>query len=284
MGYYARKAKDKMNIDLHCHTKMSDGSTGINELIELAKLRKVEVLSVTDRDTFAGSNRAVVIGKRSGIEVLPGVEISAYDNVRNRKVHVLCYNPKNQDRLEGLLKRISDSRKQAMSISLQKVARLYNLPVDMVITRANSSTNIFKQHIMHALIDAGYTNEIYGAVYNKLFHARFGFALSKIDYPDVFDVIEDIHSAGGVAVMAHPKIHNSMELVEELCEKKLIEGVEAYHPVSTEEDTAAVLAICEKYKIVATGGTDFRGGYGQTPVLLGAITTPEAQYNKIKKL
>ena len=40
----------KMNIDLHCHTKMSDGSTGIGELIDLAKLRQIETLAVTDHD------------------------------------------------------------------------------------------------------------------------------------------------------------------------------------------------------------------------------------------
>lgn len=274
----------KMIIDLHCHTKMSDGSTGINELIEIAKLRHIDVISVTDHDTFAGSNRAVVIGKRNGVEVVPGVEISAFDKVRGRKVHILCYNPKNQDRLEGLLKRISDSRKSAMSISLQKVVRMYHLPVEMIVQRSNGSTNIFKQHVMHALIDAGYANEIYGNTYKKLFHPRFGLAKSIIDYPDVYDVIDEIHSAGGVAVIAHPTVYDSMELVEELCEKESIEGIECYHPRNSEEDIAAIEALCKKHAIIATGGTDFHGGYTNEPVPLGSFLTPEDQYILLKKL
>lgn len=278
------RQKSIMIIDLHCHTKMSDGATGINELIEIAKLRHIEALAVTDHDTFAGSNRAVVIGKRNGVEVIPGVEISAYDYQRKRKVHVLCYCPKNQDRLEGTLKRISDSRKAAMSISVQKVVRMYHMPVDMVVARANGSTNIFKQHVMHALIDAGYACEIFGDVFQKLFHPRFGLAHTKIDYPDVMEIIDDIHSAGGVAVIAHPSVYDSMALTEELCEKKLIEGIEVNHPRNTEADQKTIEELAEKYNMVLTGGTDFHGGYSEKPAPLGSYTTAAGQFTILKKI
>ena len=42
----------------------------------------------------------------------------------------------------------------------------------MIVKCATGSTNIFKQHIMHALMDAGYADSIYGELYDKLFPRR----------------------------------------------------------------------------------------------------------------
>lgn len=57
--------------DLHCHTRLSDGSLGIDEIIAYAKRMGLSFLSITDHDTMAGVSRAVVLGKRYGIEVIP---------------------------------------------------------------------------------------------------------------------------------------------------------------------------------------------------------------------
>lgn len=273
-----------MNIDLHCHTKMSDGSASIKELVEIAKLSKINVISVTDHDTFAGSNRAVVIGKRFGVSVLPGVEISGFDYKRGRKAHILCYVPKNQHRLEGLLKKIMDSRRTAMSISVQKVMHIYNLPQDMIMARVNGSTNIYKQHIMQALVDAGYADSIFGDVFQKLFHTKYGLANTKFSYPDVIEVIDNIREAGGVAVMAHPCLYDGLELMEELCEKGLIDGIEHSHPRNTDEGKEAIMHLAKKHKLILTGGTDFHGSYSSDCLPLGSCLTDEVEYKKIKKL
>ena len=62
-----------MSADLHCHTKMSDGSVTIEELVILAKNKGITTISVTDHDTFAGSTRAKVFAKRHGVTVIPGI-------------------------------------------------------------------------------------------------------------------------------------------------------------------------------------------------------------------
>lgn len=272
-----------MTIDLHCHTKMSDGSTGINELIELAKLRKVDVISVTDHDTFAGSVRATVIGRRQGVEVVPGVEISAYDTQRKKKVHILCYYPKNPTRLEGMLRKITAARKAAMLISVQKVVRMYPMPLSMILTRAHESTNIYKQHVMQALMDAGYTDELFGNVFQKLFNSKYGLAYTNIEYPSVEAVVKEVHDAGGFAVLAHPSEYDSMDLMQELCEKDLIEGVEAYHPRNNPEDVEAIERCCGQFDKVVTGGTDFHGVYTRICHPVGSYLTPEAQFAILKK-
>lgn len=272
-----------MSIDLHCHTKMSDGSTSIDEVILLAKSSGVTDIAITDHDTFAGSTRGVIIGKRLGINVIPAVEMSAMDYTRNRKVHILCYNPTNPDRLEGTLKKTGDSRRKSMMISIQKVMRIYNISSDMILRRSQGSTNIYKQHVMQALMDAGYADDLFGDVYNRLFNTRIGLAFTKVEYPDVVDVINEIHDAGGLAVMAHPSEYNGMELLNELCEKSLIDGIELNHPRNSDEDKSTIAELAEKFRLFVTGGTDFHGSYTSSINPIGTYTTDASQLAHMKK-
>lgn len=159
---------------MHCHTKMSDGSASIDEVVLMAKKLGLKTIAVTDHDTFAGATRACVYGRRQGIEVIHGAEISCIDSARGRKVHILCYLCQNPDRLEGVFKRTKERRQRAAALMLQKVMRQYPITPDMVSRRAQGSTNIYKQHIMHALLDAGYTNEIFGDLFRSLFHPKEG--------------------------------------------------------------------------------------------------------------
>ena len=102
-----------MACDLHCHSKISDGSIGIDELIALARRRGITALSITDHDAVAGATRACIVGKRLGVEVIHGVEMSAYDPARQRKVHILGYMCDSPDRLEGMCLKMSNSRRAA---------------------------------------------------------------------------------------------------------------------------------------------------------------------------
>ena len=63
-----------MSIDLHCHTRYSDGSTPLEELIQLAALRGVTTFALTDHDTIAGCKCASELGREAGVTVIPGVE------------------------------------------------------------------------------------------------------------------------------------------------------------------------------------------------------------------
>lgn len=272
-----------MSFDLHCHTKISDGSSSIDEVIALAKKIGLQGIAITDHDTLAGSTRAAVLGKRAGLEVLTGVEISGLDCSRRRKAHILCYEPQNPDRLLSILKKISDSRRKAMMISIQKIMRLYPISLEMVLRRSQGSTNLFKQHVMMALMDCGYTDELFGELFRKLFSSKIGLASSHIDYPDVFDIIEEVHAAGGAAVLAHPSEYEGMDLLAELCERKLIDGIEAYHPQNREEDCREILRLADKYSLPVTGGSDFHGFYTRQPRPLGTCSTTADQVVRLRK-
>ena len=157
-----------MAADLHCHTKLSDGSVGIEDLIVIAQKSGIDTIAITDHDCNAGTVRGQVIGKRYGVTVIPGVELSAFDSEAGKQVHVFSYLADKPDRLEGLCKRTSVARKRAGQIMMLKVASLFPISTDFIISHASGSTNLYKQHIMHSLVDAGYTTELFGELYDAL--------------------------------------------------------------------------------------------------------------------
>ena len=267
---------------MHCHTKMSDGSASIDEVVLLAKKLGLKTIAVTDHDTFAGATRACVYGRRHGIEVIHGAEISCIDSSRGRKVHVLCYLCQNPDRLEGVFKKTKEHRQRAAALMLQKVMRQYPITPDMVSRRAQGSTNIYKQHIMHALLDAGYTNEIFGDLFHSLFHPKTGGAYVPVEYPEVTEILPKIHEAGGLAVLAHPAVYDSYDIMEELLSLGL-DGVEVWHPRNHSDDPERLSSFCRKHDLIMTGGTDFHGFYTKRPNPIGACTTSDDQVELMKK-
>lgn len=263
-----------MPADLHCHTKISDGSIALDDLILLAKRRKLSAIAVTDHDTVAGVTRAKILGERYGIKIIPGMELSCYDYKRDRRVHILAYLFTAPDRLEGLCKRTCDARKAAAVKMISNVMRYYPISAEMVAKTASGSTNIFKQHIMHALMNAGYSNTVFGELYTELFDPKNGSCIVEPKFPDVFEALELLQSAGAITVLAHPSVYKSMELLPELIEAGL-DGVEIWHPRNTEEDKEELLKIAKEHNLLTTGGSDFHGMYSSRIVPLGTCTTPD---------
>ena len=252
-----------MSCDLHCHTKLSDGSVGIEELISLAKRRGLHTIAITDHDTFAGAVRGVNTGKRAGVNVIPGAELSAVDSATGRKVHILCYNCASAARLEGLCRRTLESRKKAATEMLRKVMRYYPISPELVVRCATGSAAVYKQHIMHALMDAGFADSIFGEVFERLFNRENGVAVAAVEYPDVRDVIAQVHEAGGIAVLAHPYVYDSTDLMQQLVKEELLDGIEVHHPSHDEARRTALTDFAKEHHLLMTGGSDFHGMYGK---------------------
>ncbi len=266
-----------MPADLHCHTKLSDSSMGIDDLIVLAQKKGVTTIAITDRDCQAGTVRGKIIGERRGITVVPGVEISSYDSKRDKYVEILCYLADSPDRLEGLCHRNIVQRKKASQLMTLKVARKYPITPELVLKCATGSTAVFEQHIMHALIECGLTDRVYGELYDELFSPESSEnVLVKIGYPEPTEIIEAIHEAGGIAVLAHPASSDCIELMEELTEAGILDGIEVYHPEATSEQEEMLKKFAKSKGLLAIGGSDFRGMYSKKTVCIGDCMTPDA--------
>ncbi len=268
-----------MTADLHCHTKLSDGSIGIDELIILAKKKGIETIAITDHDCLAGTVRGKVIGERHGVNVIPGVEISAFDKAGQRDVHILCYMPDSPDRLEGLCRRNSLSRKKASQYMILKAAQRYPITPNLVSQCATGSTNVFKQHIMHAIMQCAETTELYGEIYHELFSPESeNNIIVHPDFPEPVYVVEQIKAAGGIAVLSHPAHSNCVDLIDELISAGL-DGIEVWHPCHSAEDSAALAKLAKEKGLILTGGSDFHGMYTPSARGVGCVEIPQQHLN-----
>lgn len=261
--------------DLHCHTRLSDGTLGIEDLIAFAKKKGLETIAITDHDCLAGTVRSKVIGARHGIQVIPGVELSSTDAEAGKQVHVLCYLPDAPDMLEGLCKRNSLARKKASHFMMLQTAKRYPISTEFIIKCATGSTNLYKKHIMQALIECGYSDSFNGELYKSLFSkSSENNILVEAKYENVKDVIDSIRTAGGIAVLAHPYASECVDEISKYIEYG-IDGIEVFHPSADEEQQANLKKIASKHKLLMTGGSDFHGLYNTYKVSLGDYTTPD---------
>lgn len=264
-----------MSGDLHCHTRLSDGSLGIEDLIVFAKKKGIETIAITDHDCLAGTVRGKVIGARHGIQVIPGVELSSTFEKYNKNLHILCYLPESPDMLEGLCKRNSLARKKASHFMMLQTAKRYPITTEFIIKCATGSTNLYKKHIMQALIECGYANSFNGDLYKELFAPESDNNILVVPkYDSVQNVIDEIHTAGGIAVLAHPVAAGCIDYINEIIEMG-IDGIEVFHPSADDEQQAMLKKVAASHKILMTGGSDFHGMYNQYNVSLGDYNTPD---------
>lgn len=242
---------------------------GIDDIIVLAKKSGVTTLAITDHDCLAGTVRAKIIGERYGVTVIPAVELSCTDKKRGNKAHMLCYFPDSPERLEGLCKRNSTIRKSAGKVMAVRAAQKFPITTELIVKCATGSTNIYKQHIMQALMESGFTTTIFGELFNSLFKkSGKNCILVETTFPSPEETLTAIHEAGGIAVLAHPGFYDNFELLDELIELGL-DGVEVWHPENSPEQQEYLKKVAKKHKLVMTGGSDFHGAYNAYPVRLG---------------
>lgn len=256
--------------DLHCHSTMSDGSTPVDNVVEYAIQAGLNFISLTDHDTMAGVERAVNLGKRKGIRVIPGMEITTLDHERGRLAHLLCYMPRKTEKLEKLTEMTLKERNNAIVPVVEEVAKHYPITLADVKKAAGDSTCIYRQHIIRALMDRGYTYAVFSDLYDIFKTIPY-----IMEYPDTRDVADMIKNAGGVACLAHPGHYDSIDLAWELAKDGKIQAIELSHPRNSESDREEIEKIIKQYWLVPTGGSDYHGFYSSVPHPLGTCTMPE---------
>jgi predicted metal-dependent phosphoesterase TrpH len=274
-----------VKADFHCHTHASDNSFSIADVIDQAIEAGLTHLAITDHDTTMGIKEAVQIGQEKGLTIIPGIEISAKDPARKTRAHLLgLYIDPTHQAIEELCRPTINQRHEASKQMVAAVIELgYDLNWEMVSRYAQHGSAVYKQHIMHALMDKGYCKEIHGKLHDTLFsrsNQETGMALVRIEYPDAIDAIRAIRLAGGVAVLAHPGQLGNFDAVEEWTSAGL-QGLEAFHPSHTVEQLNRTVELAHHHGLILTGGADYHGLYGSAKYPLGCVTVGEEELNKL---
>jgi predicted metal-dependent phosphoesterase TrpH len=259
---------------------MSDGSTSPEMLVQYAIDAGLDFIAVTDHDTMAGAQIAFNLGKRKGLKVIPGVEVSTYDSKTGRNVHLLCYMPKKTEKLEKLINGTLKNRNEAIKGVIEEISKHYPITFEDVRRAAGNAQCIYRQHVARALMERGYTDAIFSDLYGK----AFGEISYKVDFPEVREAADIINQSGGICCLAHPGRYDSLELAWELAETGKIQAIELSHPANSESDREEIQKIIKKYWLVPLGGTDYHGYYSGHPHPLGTCTTPGEALDALLKV
>ncbi|WP_255467222.1 PHP domain-containing protein [Raoultibacter phocaeensis] len=267
LTYLERANSATICADLHVHTTVSDGSDTFSEVLAQAAMRHITHVAFTNHDTTCGLDAAIDLGEAYGVEVIGGVEISAWDAARKRKVHVLglgltSASPAVEALCAPVLKRRSENSQWQLDRMLEAG---YAVDADRVHEHALASTALYKQHLMAALTSEPYGSDAYQTLYRMLFKGS-GICARDIEYVDACDAVAAIVEDGGVAVLAHPGQLDSYAIADDLVACGL-RGIEKYHPDHGLKDWAACAMLADRYDLVCTGGSDYHGRFGRIPHL-----------------
>jgi hypothetical protein len=251
-----------MRADLHLHSTLSDGSAAVGEIVLLARAAGLRAISVTDHDCIFGTDLLKETASRYGLIGVPGIEVSAYDFDRGRKVHVLGYGIEGPARpLEQLCAPLRE-RRHAMTIEFCGILAGLGYPVsaDSVAKAAAGAPVLYKQHIMKALMEAGSTDSVYGSLYKSLFKGG-GPCSTDIRYVDAREAVRAVRESYGIAVLAHPAQTDSFDLIPALIDAGL-QGIEVRHPDHGPAEEARAREAAERYSLLVSGGSDWHGSLG----------------------
>ena len=247
-------------IDLHTHTDESDGTLSPQELIEEAGRIGVTALAITDHDTLAGYDLAIPHANTAGIELVCGVELSI--KYRGRSIHLLVYFPQHQptgDFRQWLLA-LQEGRRKRNEALVRKLCS-QGMPITLEEVAAHGRRLLARPHFAAVMVEKGYATSRREAFQKYLDES--GSCFIPREEPEFEEAIDRIRASQGIAVLPHPgRIGVSPEhlesMVGELCALGL-KGIEVYHSEHSPAEVDFYLYLARKFRIAATGGSDFHG-------------------------
>jgi predicted metal-dependent phosphoesterase TrpH len=272
-----------MRIDLHTHSNVSDGTDSPAELVRAAVAARLDVVALTDHDTFDGLADAMAEGERAGIEVVGGMELSC--SRQGSSVHLLAYGADpTSPGLAAEMVRVRGGRLGRLAGVLVKLAEL-GVPVTEaeVMAQVGESPSVGRPHIADALIKAGHVQDRTEAF--DRFLSDGGPAHVSRYAIDIARGIDLVHDAGGVAVIAHPWGRGREhvlppEVLTQLAREHRLDGLEVDHQDHDSHTRRRLRKLTSDLGILATGSSDYHGT-GKQDHDLGCNSTPLEVYTEI---
>jgi 3',5'-nucleoside bisphosphate phosphatase len=257
-----------MLIELQSHSTVSDGQLVAAEVVAEAAKAGVTTLALTDHDAIAGVPEAQEAAERLGIELVPAIEMSCVHRYAE-DLHVCGYWI-DLEKMAPACDRAQEERRTRAGEIVQNLRREgFDLTLDDAIREAGAADSIGRPHIARA---AGATGDLGPFFEEYLVPGAKAFVPRR--WPTAEQAVELIRKAGGVAVVAHPywDVKDPAQ-VEDLIRSLKPDGVEAYYPSHTKEQTEHLLQLCSELDLVPTASSDYHGPTHKTFAEFAAYDT-----------
>jgi predicted metal-dependent phosphoesterase TrpH len=281
-----------MKIDLHIHSKASDGKLSVQEIFNEAKTRSIAFMSITDHDNISCQNEAMAEAKKASIRYITGVELnvtfSSPDFLNGKAVSLdflgYQFDPNNEP-LQSKLATMARYREERAAKILDNLNVEFHKENITPLTKDDFRQIqegvdgvLGRPHIADYLVEKGIVASRQEA---------FDKYLVKCDVPKFPLYLEEasklVLDAGGKLVLAHPNDPHGTSLVvfsKTLAEQTrvieetmlpYIDGVECWHSRSSVETTKHYVAFARQKQLMMTGGSDCH----QKPIMMGTVDVPD---------
>jgi len=255
-------------IELQSHSTVSDGQLGPAGVVEEAAKAGVTTLALSDHDAIAGVAEAAAAAEAAGIDFVPAVEMSCVHEYAD-DLHVCGY----WIDLGGIASACERAQHERVTRAAEIVENLrregFDIHLEDAVRESGDALSVGRPHIARA---AGAGDNMGPFFEEYLVPGAKAFVPRR--WPTADEAVTLIHEAGGAAVVAHPygDVKDPAE-VEELIRALDVDGIEAFYPDHTLDQTAHLLAICEELDLTPTGSSDYHGPTHKTFSRFGAYQT-----------
>jgi predicted metal-dependent phosphoesterase TrpH len=262
--------------DLHVHTTASDGTCTAAVVVDLARRAGLAALAVTDHDTLAAVPAARACAAGCGVEIVPGVEITAEH--AGRELHLLAYFVAlDHPGLNAALDALRAHRVQRFAEMIERL-RVRGVSVDLRSeSGAVAPDAVGRRHLAHLLVRSGRVATVRDA-FRRYLHDRSEVVVPKKRLP-AGEALALVRAAGGVAAWAHPTYDETRASLTELRALGL-RAVEVEYPGVRPRRVRELRAWAEALGLAVTGGSDCHGPGRRS---IGARTVSAAELDRLRR-
>jgi len=265
--------------DLHTHTHYSDGTDSPQRVIELARQAKLSALAITDHDILSAYPEAAPAAAAAGLELIPGVEMSASE--AGQEVHVLGFFIDSTH--AGFQRQLEEQRTRRISRIHDMIHRLQRLGLTVtpeeVFSQAKHEGAVGRPHVAQALLKRGYISTTKEAFDRYIGNGGPAYVPGSSLGPAA--AIRAIRQAGGIPVLAHPIYLKDDSLIEQLARDGLV-GLEVYHSGHAPDAVQRYEQIAERLGLLKTGGSDYHGA-SKEGMPIGSTAVPYDLVDALKQ-
>lgn len=259
-----------MLVDFHMHSIYSDGVKSPEGLLRHAIDCNLSMMALTDHDEINGIKALRTaqdqLDPEKTIKIINGCEFSA--DYKDKSIHILGYRfDETNKELRDFIEYFKSKREERIDEIIRRCNNAgYFISKDELLKKFPKTQAYGRPHIGQLLIDGGYAkdiNDVFKDILRK--DSPCYVPKVKIEVPYIIDII---HKAGGLAVMAHPKLVTSDEYVVEMLAYDF-DGMEVYHTKHNDDDVKRYKALAKEHNLFITGGSDYHGIPGKAPDQFG---------------
>lgn len=243
-------------IDLHTHSRASDGEFTASEVAERARAAGIGVWALCDHDTVAGLQEGRQAAARAGIRFVPGIELSVF--IEKKEIHVLGHfiDPDHRS-LREFEDFLAEHRRGRMRRIVERLAELNVRVTEEAIEKFSGGKTLGRPHVARAIVEAGAAATVKEAFDRYLGEGRPAY-VGRYRL-EAEDAVKLIRGAGGTATVAHPGVSKieRHELVR--LRAAGVDGLEVIHADHVPSLREKLQRLAEELDLVPTAGSDYHG-------------------------